>query len=139
MLAEIEARLTAQVPALKLVDGAVGFAGLSVNPPKSKQPAAYVIPITDSAGANAVANEVRQKVEKRFGVVLVLGNFKDHRGATASQQMEAIENSVINALLGWSPEADLSGCLYAGGRVVDFRDGAVWRLQEFTTDRYIGT
>ena len=139
MLAEVETRLGSQVAELKLVEGAAGFAGLSVNPPKEKQPAAYVIPVADSAGGNLVANRVRQKVEKRFGVILVLGNLRDRRGATASRQMEAIEDSVIAALLGWPPVAGLLGCLYAGGRVIDFRDGAVWRLLEFTTDSYIGT
>lgn len=137
MLAEIEARLEAEVAALKLVDGAAAFMALRTNPPKSKQPAAYVFPVADKAGPNALAMAVDQEVTERYAVALALGNFKDRRGETATQQMETIRDSVRDALLGWVPEAGKEGCLYAGGRVLDMRDGVVWWQLEFTATYHI--
>ncbi len=137
MLAEIEARLEAQVPELKLVDGAAAFAALKTNPPKSKQPAAYVFPIAERASKSAVTGAVRQMVSERFAVALALGNLKDRRGEKATQQMEAIRKSVRAALLGWVPEAGYEGCLYAGGRTLGLQDAVIWHQLEFTTEYLI--
>jgi len=126
-------RLKAQVPTLKLVDGAAAFSALKTNPPKSKQPAAYVLPIADAATPNAVATAVRQTGTERIAVALALGNLKDSRGATASEQMEAIRVSVRGALVGWSPATGFEVYLYAGGRVIDMKGGVVWHQLEFTT------
>ena len=137
MLAEIQARLTAEVPALKLVAGAAELAALRNNPPKSRQPAAYVLPIADTAGPNSVAMAVSQQVTERFGVALALGSHEDPRGGAASEAMETVKRAVRDALLGWPPETGMEGCHYAGARTIDFRGGVVWLLLEFTTTYHI--
>lgn len=138
MLAEIEARLEAMAPALKSVQGAVEFAALKANPPKNRQPAAYVLPLREAAGRNrAAVNAVRQRNEIRFAVVLALGNLSDRRGATASKALKAVRDEVKAALIGWPPTADHEQAEYSGGAVVDFRDGVIWWQDEFATAEHI--
>lgn len=133
MLAEIIARLTAQAPTLKMVAGAAEFAVLRTAPPKERQPAAYVIPIADQAGANKLVNGVRQQVTTRFGVVLALGNLGDARGEAASKAIETTRAAVRAVLLGWSPTADDDPITFAQGRMIGINDGVVWWQDEFTT------
>lgn len=139
MLAEIEAKLTTDAAAigLNLVESAATFSAIKDNPPLSKQPAAYVVPVADMPGPNPFATSVHQQILERFAVVLALGNFKDKTGATATQQMEAVKKNVIMALLGWSPVDGAEGCLYARGVVVGLKNGVVWQQLEFTTKHSI--
>lgn len=133
MLAEIIARLTAQAPTFKTVAGAAEFAALKNGPPKERQPAAYVIPIADQAGANKLVNGVRQQVASRFGVVLALGNLGDPRGEAASKAIETTRAAVRAALIGWSPTAGDDPVTFAQGRMIGIQDGVVWWQDEFIT------
>ncbi len=133
MLAEIEDRLRDQVTELRHVAGAAEFAALDKGPPRSLQPAAYVIALTDAAQASPTAIKVTQHVTERFGVVLALGNFRDPHGATATKQLEAVREKVRDALLGWQPAADRDEIEYAGGRIIGIRDGVVWWQSDFAT------
>ena len=138
MLAEIEERLKAEAPSLKSVQGAVEFAAIKANPPKNRQPAAYVLPLRERPGPNRVAvNAVRQRNAVQFAVVLALGNLKDRRGGTASKAIKAVRDEVRAALVGWQPTADMEMVEYAGGGAVDFRDGVVWWQDDFTTSEQI--
>lgn len=127
-MARVEARC---VPPLKAVEGAVSFAALGDNPPKHRQPMAWVIPIGDSGGANRVATGVIQRVTDRVGVVLALGNLADRRGAAASQTVETVKESVRTALAGWQPTADHTALIFRQGRALRLDNGVVWWLDEF--------
>lgn len=138
MLAEVQARLTAQVPALKHVAGAAEFAALQANPPKHLQPAAYVIPLADTAGDNQAATGATiQRVTERFAALLALGNLGDARGEAATEAMEAIRAAVRDALVAWAPTADHSQALFAGGRIIGLRDAVVWWQDDFRADSTI--
>ena len=137
MLAEIETRLDAEVADLKLVAGAAEFAALKTNPPKSKQPAAYVVPLSDRAGRNTRINAVAQQVTARVAVVLALGNLGDRRGDSASKTIETLRGDVRAALLGWAPTAADDPMEYVAGRVLALRDGVVWWQDEFRTTSLI--
>ena len=140
MLAEVEARLEVNAPTLKSVQGAAEFAAVKANPPKNRQPAAYVVPNSDSAGPNRVAvNAVRQRNQINFAVVLAIGNLRDRRGGTATRSLEALRDEVIAALLGWPPTADHEQVEYDGGLVIDFRDGVVWWQLDFRTATHLGS
>lgn len=136
MLAEVEARLKGQCPTLRLVEGAAGMAALDGKAP-AQRPAAYVIPIRETAGQNAVAMAVRQRVAVTFGVVIAHGNRRDARGEAASRELEAIESEVMAAVLGWQPANGYEACTYARTATVLIRDGVVWRLQEYATETRI--
>lgn len=134
MLAEIVTRLKdTAMPPLNLVASASEFAALKGAPPKEKQPAAYVMPIAETAGPNRLANGVRQQVAARVGVVLALGNLSDRRGGPAAEALEAVRDAVKAALVGWPPSADDEPLTFAQGRAVTFADGVFWWQDEFAT------
>ncbi|NQV83918.1 MAG: hypothetical protein HQ494_08875 [Rhodospirillales bacterium] len=135
ILQSTQDRLKAQVPTLKLVDGAAALSEIKNNP--AKQPAAYVIPISERGGVNAVATAVRQEATARIGVLTALGNLKDKTGDTATQQLEALLIDIRTALVGWPPATGFEAYLYASGRVIEIRNRVVWHLSEFTTQFYI--
>lgn len=137
MLAEIIARLKASAPSLKLVEGAAELASIKDNPPKERQPAAYVIPIADQAVPNRLVNAIRQQVTTRFGVVLALGNLGDRRGEASSKAIEAIRAEARTALLGWSPAAADDPITFVRGSMVALKDGVAWWQDEFATGNTI--
>lgn len=106
-------------------------------PPRERQPAAFVFPISETAGPNTVAMAVVQRVVARFGVLLVLGNLADKRGEKAARELEAVKDTVRGVFLGWAPLAGFEPCVFIGSRVVELRNGTIWWLLEFTSDTYI--
>lgn len=67
------------LPALKSVETAVDLAAIE-QAPSAQTPAAYVIPIAESAAPNAMVGAVSQEVATRIGVVLVVRRAADARG-----------------------------------------------------------
>lgn len=133
MLAEIQARLAvAAAPTVKSVAGAAEFAAAAKNaPPRERQPAAFVIPVAETAGPSRLVNAVRQQVAARIGVVLAIGGHADPRGEGAAEDIEAVRKSVRDALLGWAPTADDEPLTFVRGAAVAFKDGVLWWLDEF--------
>ena len=126
------------MPPLNLVEGAAGFVVAAAHTPsRHLQPAAFVIPLADSAGRNLLIGVVRQKVTSRFGVAIALGNVRDSRGEAAAEDIEAARDAVIAALLGWPPMPGYEACTYAQGRAFDVRDQVFWWLSEFNTETHI--
>lgn len=121
------------MPPLKLVDGAAALAALKVAPPKELQPAAYVLPVSDSGSPNRRVNRTVQELATIFGVVLVLGSARDPRGADATDEIEAVRAPVRAALLGWQPTGDDSPIVFLSGRLTLVRDGTLWWLDEWRT------
>lgn len=139
MIDDVIARLKTNASSLKLVEGAAKFAALKSNPPVSKQPAAWVFPVSDAPGANALAVGVRQRVVERIGVALALGDVGDRRGEAAAKSIETLRDEVRDAIVGWQPSAAFDQFTYARGALVDFRNGVVWFEMEFETAILIGT
>lgn len=134
MLATVEARLKTNALSLKKIDGVVNLeAALKKPPPKDKQPAAFVLPVSDTAGQNNLVNAVSQRIAETFGVVLCLGNLSDSVGGTATEKLEAIKIEVMDALINWEPTAAHDPVTYKSGRVVAMHNGVVWWLLEFNT------
>lgn len=129
------AHLKTSVPSLKKVSGAVDFASAGTDL-KNSTPAAYVLPLADKAGQNELCNAVSQRVDVRFGVVLAVQNLRDARGQNAHSDLEPIRRAVIDALLGWNPDADHAPVLYGGGRLLQLADGVLWWQLEFVTVYY---
>jgi len=128
-------RLRAQVSALRKVSGAVDFA--SATPDLKATPVAYVVPLAEAAGPNALANQVRQKMEVHFGVIFAIGSLRDARGEAAKEALEPLRAAVRSALLGWTPDTGFNPIYCTGGRLVDMSEGILWWQDDFTTSFYI--
>ncbi|RMF15193.1 MAG: hypothetical protein D6757_05025 [Alphaproteobacteria bacterium] len=130
-LAPIVDRIRANAPALKHVGGGANLAALSSAP--SRTPAAFVVPVRESASANTSATmDVAQRITRRFGIIIVVRNASDARGEAALDGgLAAARAEVDAAIVGWAPEADAGLVTRASGRLLSFAAGALWWQDEY--------
>ncbi len=134
LLGPVADRIRAQVPDLRKVAGAAGFAAARED--LKALPAAYVLPLGDSARPNTLAGGISQQVVERFGVILAAGNARDARGDAANAALEGLRGAVLQALLGYQPAAEYDPVQYGGGRLLMLDAGVIWWQLEFTTGYY---
>lgn len=131
MIAETIARLTAQMSALKLVEGAQGFQAASEANPKA-EPGAFVLRLKEQAGQSETYAPIQQRVAVEIGVVYVVRNAADPKGEAAGADMETLRAAGRAALLGWAAP----GCdpyQFGGGALLAFRDGRAWWQDVYRT------
>ena len=104
-LADAVARLSDQVPALKLVGTAADLRNAIEDKPRAV-PAAFVLKEERSTSAAGSSNGVLlQTCQVTVQVVLFVRNVSsERRGEGAREQMDALIASVRGALLKWSPD-----------------------------------
>ncbi len=130
--AAIVARLKAEAPSLRLVEGLAQLAALKENPPSNMQPAAFVVPVSETAEDNRLANGIAQRNRVTFGVVLCLTKLTEVRGAVAGDALDAVRAEVRAALVGWTPEGASGPALFVGGETIELdRFGALWWMDRF--------
>lgn len=120
-LSLVVTQLRQYCPILKTVGGAADFdLGVEtvVNP--ERLPAAYVIPLEDSAEDNEMQNGLLQQVRERCGIVVEVDNAIDRRGQTSSFQIETLKYAIFKSILNWRIDAVRAqkGIQYAGGRIL---------------------
>ncbi len=64
------------------------------------QPAAFVVPVSEPAEDNRLANGIAQRNRVTFGVVLCLTKLTEVRGAVAGDALDAVRAEVRAALVG---------------------------------------
>lgn len=129
---DIVARLKAEAGSLRLVEGLAQLAALKQNPPSNVQPAAYVVPVSEAADDNRLANGIAQRNTVTFGVVLCLTDLSDVRGEAAGDALDAVRGEVRDALVGWTPPGAAGPALYVGGETIDLdKFGALWWMDRF--------
>lgn len=97
-------------------------------------PAAYVLPMNDTAAPNALGGgAVLQQVKERFGVALAVSNLRDASGVAAQVEFERLRRLVIDALLGFVPGAGYEPVEYAGGSLLAIDASVLWWQLSFTT------
>jgi hypothetical protein len=135
MIDTLLARLEANArPPLRQVEGAGEYAALTAPPPLARQPAAFVIPLTETGGPNNLAaGPVRQRIAQTFGVVLLLGNLRDARGQSAAAALVGVQQAVRAALIGFQPTADHDPIEFRRGQLIDIAEGALAWQDEFET------
>lgn len=135
MIDSIIARLkTEGAVALRQVEGAGEYALLTAPPPLARQPAAYVIPLADVGGPNSLAaGPVRQRLAQSFGVVVLLGNLRDARGASAATALAQVQAVVRAALIGFQPTPDHDPIEFRRGQLIDVSEGTLAWQDEFET------
>lgn len=117
------------------VAGAANFA--AARDDLKNPPAAYVVPLSDSAKPNALScGGIEQHVTERFGVVLAVSNLRDTKGEAAQAEFERLRSLVIGALLGFVPGEGYDPVQYGGGRVLQIDASVLWWQLEFVTGYY---
>ncbi|GAB4192578.1 MAG: hypothetical protein OHK0024_32780 [Thalassobaculales bacterium] len=139
MLAAVQALLGDDMAALGLrhVDDALGLAALKAAPPSARLPAAYVVPIRETAGGNHLATAVRQRVQVSFGVLLVVARDGDPTGGRARASIDAIATALRGRLLGWRPDDGWAPVTYAGAHLVAIEHGCAWHQLSFQSSHTI--
>lgn len=125
-------RLKTHCALCKLVAGAAGFANAEAQL-RNKIPAAFVLPLAESAEANELSSGISQRVAQRFGVVLAVSNHRDAGGEAALGDLAPVRSAVMTALLGWAVDGNHDPVEFAGGRLVDLSQGVLWWQDDFLT------
>ena len=97
-------------------------------------PHAWVVYAGETAEPAQTAGQVFQAVELGFAVVVAIDNSADRRGAAATDSAFTIRESLLTALLGWEPVADvgLAGVEYRGSEFLEMTRARLWHQFNFT-------
>lgn len=96
-------------------------------------PAAYVLPLAETAEPSDLASLHSQRIAQGFAVVICVANLRDARGAAAAGDLHTRRMAVRAALLGWAPDlADGEAVSFAAGRLLKFEQQRLWWTDEFT-------
>lgn len=131
-------RLQSEVPDLRLIAGAAGFAAASErNPPAT--PACYVF-LTGERGDEESIDDASaiQRIDSSVSVVLVTRHAGAATGASAASDLRPLAEAVKSALRGFAPSAEHNPMRYESGALLAFRDLHEWWSQSWQTARYEG-
>lgn len=133
MIAEIIARLvdTKAATGLRQIGGAPEFQVAAETKPLAT-PAAYVITLEESPGDNAWEGEIVQEVRLLVGIVLVVKNVADAKGAAAQADMEVLRKLVKAQLFGYA-SGIYDPLLRGPSRPLAFADGHMWWQDAYHT------
>lgn len=138
VLAALSDRLST-LAVLKLVSGAADFATAAESRPRIL-PAAYVLPLQEGAGSNALsAGGVAQLIAASYGVALAVANVSDATGRAALLDLKTVRDALSPALLGWTPGDDLAPFEFGGGSLLGFHNGVLWWQDVYSTEFIIKT
>lgn len=98
---------------------------------------AFVMLSAAKPGGNQLINAVSQRLVETYSVVFWTAVAGDATGDAVIDQIETKRAAVMNALLGWAPDAEHSPLYYAGGAMTHFDAGAALWEDQFTTDSYL--
>ena len=115
------------------IAGAAEFALISPDA-KLAVPAAYVIPLDDSAQPNGSDNGYSQIVRDGFAVIVVLSNTADEIGKSSVAQIQPIRNVLNAALLSWKPDAEHGPIEYEGGQLLDIDRARLYYQFEYACE-----
>lgn len=126
----IIARLAGQLSGFPVIAGAADLDAAIETAPAT--PAAYVLPLAETADENDLAGIVHQRLVQDFAVVLVVANLRDARGAAAAAELAARREAVRAALLGWVADTPSGEAVtFVSGRLLQFRDARLWWSDEY--------
>lgn len=101
-------------------------------------PAAYVIPLDESADQNGVYGASVQEHRARVGVLIVLRHAGDATGARATLALGPLREAVQAALVGWTAPGCHAPLAFASGSLAELLDGGAlaWR-DDFIASRRV--
>lgn len=123
-------RLRAQLSGFVVIAGAAELDAAIAHAPSP--PAAYVIPLAETADEPDLSGIHHQRLVQEFAVVLVVSNLRDATGDAAAADLQLKRSAVRVALLGWAPDAsDGETVAFVSGRLLQFVDQRLWWTDEF--------
>ena len=124
-------RIRAQLPGLKGSGGSADLEAAMAG--VLAVPAAFVIPLGESAERSATTLVTRQRITHNVGVVLAVSNRRDAAGAAALSELAPLRLALRAALVGWAPDAAEGEPLqFERGRLLRLAgDGRLWWMDEF--------
>jgi len=136
-LSDIINKLKANVTALKQVEGAAALEQ-AMRSGARLTPAAFIVPLGEQSQANQLAvMAVQQRTTASFGVVLAVRDVSDASGASAmDQDLSLVRKSLLQALLGFSPNASWGSISHISGSLLRITNGTLWWQDKFQTETY---
>jgi hypothetical protein len=129
-LTPVIARLKAQLTGFVAIAGAADLDHAMAF--STGTPAAYVLPLAESARGPDMLGVHHQRLTQAFAVVLVISNLRDATGAAAVTDLAAKRTALRAALLGWVPDATNGEPVsFTSGRLMGLEDAQLWWTDEF--------
>lgn len=134
MIETLKDYIKANVPELKAVGEAVDFQTAAESNPLAT-PACYVFLMDETPGPSQT-DVLIQKVRATVGIVLVVKNLKDTKGAAAKVTVDSLRTKVKDLVFGWSASAVYDPFERGPGRLLAFRDGHLWWQDLYLTEYF---
>jgi hypothetical protein len=128
-------RLQAQLTGFAAIAGSASVDQAIETAPNT--PAAYVVPLAETAEPSPLIGVLVQRLTQEFCVVLVIANLRDATGAAAAVDLAAKRQALRAVLLGWVPDAATGEAVeFVGGALLDFREARLWWRDVFRVVTY---
>jgi hypothetical protein len=142
----IQQRLRDKVPALRSVQGAADYAAIT-SLRDFAPPCAYVVlagekgtPTEPGYAPRGQVAQVDQMVQVAFGVVLVVRNYREQRGAQLADELSQMLAATRGALMGYVPDiAGSRACQFVQGDMHDYDASTALWVDVFQTQHSIGS
>ena len=131
----IEARIRSQIPAFKEVAGTVDMPNAMAG--RLSDHGCYIFKERETVTESHLVGATMQRVTVYFGLLIVVRNVKDARGADADDVSYTLQAALKTALLGWIPDASAEPLEYSGGVFVMFKNGFHLWKNTFNTHQFI--
>lgn len=135
-LGPITARLKAQLTGLRSVGQSAELEAASDG--MLAVPAAFVLPLAESAADMGLLGSTGQRVVQTFGVVHVVSNRRDATGGASLNDLHTLRMALRAALVGWVPDAAIGEAVtFTSGKLTRLDgDGRLWWMDEFELTTY---
>ena len=135
-LSLIVTRLKAELSALRFV-GASADLDAAIEGAVA-MPAAFVLPLAESARDAGLVGMTAQRITQAFGVLHVVSNKRDAQGGAALGDLQVHRLALRRALSGWVPDASTGEPVrFTAGRLLRLDgDGRLWWIDEFELMTY---
>jgi hypothetical protein len=135
----IVARLKAQTTVFRQIAGAAELAAVLAGGLVAA-PAAFVLPLAESAEPNLLLRATRQRIVQGFAVVICVQNLQDARGGAALATLAPLRLLVRSALAAYVPDATTGEPIQiTGGRLLKMDNVQLFWSDEFSlTTYYLG-
>lgn len=137
---DLVARLhSTSIPPLKTVGAASDLpAVMAAARGVPQSPAAYVLPIAESASPNTRATGAFvQQLTETFGVAFAVRELSDARGGQATVTLDAVRKPVRLQLAGWQLDEHHLPMEFVTGRLVDYLNGVTWWLDQYRVQSWL--
>jgi len=132
--APIIARLQSQCPGLRFVGGALDLEESTLL--SATYPAAFVIPLSESAEDNQFAGSHLQNLTQQWGVLLAVKAVRT-TASDQSAELQTLRLQIRAALIGWTPSAERTEFNFTSGSLLGADAGMLLWQDEFTTTQII--